>query len=143
MGAIIWQKSYKNVFFCRRHGARPFLGSGTTVKVALELNRNAIGKEKLGIKGRLLTRFDVKILKQAEKKKHKIVNYEPQIKDAKPLVDLNKLTFKKETFYKVAEIVDENAIKLDTELLVKFLGVEVINKEETIRYLNNCVLKGK
>jgi len=130
----------------------PFLGSGTTVKVALELNRNAIGyeinenfidiiMEKLGIKGKLLTSFDVKITKKTGNRIPKNINYEPQIKDAKPLIDPNKLTFQKETFYKVVEIVDANTIKLDTELLVKFLGVEVIDKEKTIKYLNNYVLK--
>ena len=130
----------------------PFLGSGTTVKVALELNRNAIGyeinenfidiiMEKLGIKGKLLTSFDVKITKKTGNRIPKNINYEPQIKDAKPLIDPNKLTYQKEPFYKVVEIVDANTIKLDTELLVKFLGVEVIDKEKTIKYLNNYVLK--
>jgi len=130
----------------------PFLGSGTTVKIALELNRNAIGyeinenfldiiKEKIGTKSRLLTNFDVQILKKTEYIKPKIVNYEPLIKDAKPQIDPKKLIFKKGTFYKVVEIIDENTIKLDTGLLVKFLGVEILNKEETIKYLNDYLLK--
>ncbi|MCD6147876.1 site-specific DNA-methyltransferase, partial [bacterium] len=74
----------------------PFLGSGTTLKVALELNRNGIGyeineeylkviKEKIGI-DRTLLRYSNKIEIIERNKKLNIpeVNYIPSIKDAKP-----------------------------------------------------------
>ena len=129
----------------------PFLGSGTTVKAALKLHRNAIGyeinenfleiiKEKVGMNS-LLNSFNIQIVKKFVDVKPKEVDYKPIIKDAKPQMDPNKLIFKKETFYRVVEIVDEATIKLNTGLLVKFLGVEVVNKEETMKYLNEYLLK--
>ena len=130
----------------------PFLGSGTTVKVALELKRNAIGyeinekfveiiKEKIGIKNSLLKIYNVEIVKRDEEIKINDVNYIPNIQDAKPQLDPKKLNFKKGSLYKVVDIVDENTIKLNTGLLVKFLGVNIVDKEKAIKYLKEYLLK--
>ena len=131
----------------------PFLGSGTTVKVALELNRNAIGyeinknfldiiEEKLGLKHGLL-RFsnNIKIIKRENKIEVPEVDYIPRIKDAKPQIDPKKFNFKDSRLYKVTEIIDEHTIKLDTGLIVKFLGVVVNKKVEALKYLKEYILK--
>jgi len=129
----------------------PFLGSGTTVKVALELKRNAIGyeinenfleiiKKKIGLQESLFDTYNVEVVERLENIKPKDVDYEPNIQDAKPLIDPKKIDFRKNALHKVVEIVDENTIKLDSNLLVKFLGVEIIKKKETIEYLRNYIL---
>jgi len=130
----------------------PFVGSGTTVKVALELKRNAVGyeinenfleiiKEKMSIKNSLLRVYDVEIIKRNEKIKLNNVNYKPSIQDAKPQLDPKKLNFRKNALYKVVDIVDENTIKLNTGLLVKFLGVNIVDKDRAIKYLKEYLLK--
>ncbi|MEN3186700.1 MAG: site-specific DNA-methyltransferase [Atribacterota bacterium] len=131
----------------------PFLGSGTTVKVALELERNAIGyeinkdfleiiKEKIGMKESLPGfRDDILIIeRKGEKLELPPVDYTPRIQNAKPQIDPKKFNFKGNRLYKVIEIVDENTIKLDTGLTVKFLGVRINKKEDTIRYLRDYIL---
>ncbi|MCM8811363.1 MAG: site-specific DNA-methyltransferase [Candidatus Omnitrophica bacterium] len=134
----------------------PFLGSGTTVKVALELKRNAIGyeinrnflkiiKEKLGVKENL---FEVpSTIEIIEKDKKKIslssVSYTPKIKDAKPQIDPRIFNFKKDRLYKIVEIIDEETIKTNTGLCVKFLGIKVDKKKETFEYLQNYILGKK
>jgi len=131
----------------------PFLGSGTTVKEALNLRRNAIGyeinekflkiiKEKLGLKQSLLPFSEnIQIIKRQTPIKVDKISYVPKIKDAKPKIDPKKFNFKKDRLYKVIDIIDEQTIKLDTGLLVKFLGVKVINKEKALEYLHNRILK--
>ena len=130
----------------------PFLGSGTTAKVALELNRNAIGyeinggflkiiKEKLGL-GQLNFAHDIQIIKRDRITRiiPQNVRYIPRIKDAKPRIDPKMFRFKDERLYRVVEIIDESKIKLDTGLIVKFISVKVNKKEEAIKYLMDYLL---
>jgi DNA modification methylase len=130
----------------------PFVGSGTTVKVALELKRNAIGyeinedfleiiKEKIGIKKFLFNIYNIEIIKRNEKIKFDDIDYVPSIQDAKPQIDPKKLNFKKDTLYKVVDIIDENTIKINNGLLIKFLGVKIIDKDKTIKYLKEYLFK--
>ena len=131
----------------------PFLGSGTTVKEALNLRRNAIGyeinekfleiiKEKLGLKQSLLPFSEnIQIIKRQTPIKVDKISYVPKIKDAKPKIDPKKFNFKNDRLYRVVDIIDKQTIKLDTGLLVKFLGVKVINKEKALEYLHNRILK--
>ncbi|WP_448516455.1 DNA methyltransferase [Pseudothermotoga sp.] len=131
----------------------PFLGSGTTVKVALSLNRNAIGyeinkeflnvmKERIGLENRLFTLGEVQIVERKEKIEiDSGCEYEPTIRDANPRIDPKEVSFGKENLHKVVEIVDEETMRLDNDLLVKFLGVKVIEKERTIEYLKRYLLK--
>ncbi|MFN3134198.1 MAG: DNA methyltransferase [Candidatus Kryptonium sp.] len=131
----------------------PFLGSGTTMKVALELKRNAIGyeinkdflsiiKEKLGIKGDLFGLYDY--IQVIERKEGKLelppIDYTPGIQNARPKIDPKKFKFKGDRLYKVVEIVNEDTIRLNTGLIVKFLGIRINKKEETIQYLRNYIL---
>jgi len=132
----------------------PFLGSGTTVKVALELKRNAIGyeineeflkmiKEKIGLRKDLFGFFkNVEILKRKEEEPLRLpeVPYIPKIQDAKPVIDPKKFRFGEDRFYKVVEIINEEAIRLNTGLIVKFLGVKIDKKESTLRYLRDYIL---
>lgn len=131
----------------------PFLGSGTTVKAALDLSRNGIGyeinreflsiiKEKLGLKNSLLGfSNNVEITERTGKIEVDEVDYVPRIKDAKPKIDPKMLKFNGERLYKVVEILDERTMKLDTGLKVKLLGVEVRDKERAVEYLKNYVLR--
>jgi len=131
----------------------PFLGSGTTVKAALTLNRNAIGyeinekflniiKEKLGLKQSLLQfSGNIRIIKRKTPIEIDEVDYIPRIKDAKPKIDPRKFNFKNDRLYRVVDIIDEQTIKLNTGLLVKFLGIKIIKKEEALEYLRNRILR--
>ncbi|PXF53104.1 MAG: DNA methylase N-4 [Candidatus Methanophagaceae archaeon] len=131
----------------------PFLGSGTTVKAAMELNRNAIGyeinenflnviKEKLGLnRGLLVFSNNIQIIKRAKKIEIEEIDYKPKIKDARPIIDPNKFNFKNNRVYKVIDIIDERTIKLNTGLIVKMLGVKISDKERAIRYLMDYILK--
>jgi len=124
----------------------PFLGSGTTVKVALELKRNGIGyeinKDFLNFIKRKINQTEK--LEIIERPKTKIdlpeINYVPMIQDAKPKIAPEKFNFKGERLYRVNEIIDENTIKLDTGLKVKFLGVKINKKEKALNYLNKYIL---
>jgi len=131
----------------------PFLGSGTTVKVALEQGRNAFGyeinhsfleliKEKLGLANSLPgLGKDVKIVERQENKYINFdSNYIPSIKNEKPQIDPLLFGFKAPKLYKVAGIIDDHTIQLDTGLKVRFLGVRVVKKDETIQYLKNRLL---
>jgi len=131
----------------------PFLGSGTTLKVALELKRNAIGyeinekyldviKNKLGLNESLL-RFvnNIEIIKREHGIDTEEVDYIPRIKEAKPKIDPNKLNFKNDKLYEVVDIVDEQTILLDTGLKIKFLGVNIIKKQEVLEYLKKYLLR--
>lgn len=128
----------------------PFVGSGTTLKVANLLQRNAIGyeinekfldiiKQKISFKDILFTKIDV--IKRETKTEVKPIDYTPSIQDAKPEIDPKKLNFKKDSTYKVIDILSEDTIKLNTGLNVKLLGVKILDKEKSLEYLKSHVLK--
>jgi DNA modification methylase len=131
----------------------PFLGSGTTVKVARELGRNSVGyeinerfldiiQEKIGIKDKLPIFLDeIKIIKRH--KEHidfPIIDYISIIQDAKPQFDSKEFDSKREKLHKVVQVINEDKLKLDTGKTVKLLGIKIDRKEATIDYLNDYIL---
>jgi len=133
----------------------PFAGSGTTLKVALDLDRNAVGyeiqprylglmRQKLGV-GRLLAR-EVLI----SEREHPLPpvpspeGYKPHVKDARPLVEPGLL--EPNTTYRVAALESLEGglpvLLMDNGLRVSLLGVAIIpNKHEEVRsYLRRYVV---
>jgi len=70
-----------------------------------------------------------------------ITDYTPNIKDAKPKISPKKFKFEGERLYRVIDILSEDTIKLDTGLIVKLLGIEIIPQKvkEAKRYLEKYV----
>jgi modification methylase len=126
----------------------PFAGSGTTLKSALELGREAIGyeinPEFVELIKRKVGTLNLKIIERKENPRFLEVNYQPRIKDAKPIIEEKKLRFGKQKFYKVVEVISEKELLLDTGLVVRLLGLEVPKSKakEAMDYLNKYV-KGK
>ena len=127
----------------------PFLGSGTTAKVALNLNRNTIGYE---INENFLEIINKKVKEGNSDKKIEIIrrnkeifpekiNYQPRIKDAEPIIEPENLRFGKNNLYKVVSISENARLELDSGLVVKFRGIKIKNLEETLSYLKKYVLK--
>lgn len=133
----------------------PFLGSGTTIKAALNLERNSIGyeinekflpiiKKRIDITQTLIgLERKIEIIKRDKPVKiEEVIEYIPNIKDAKPSISPELFRFKHERLYKVKKILDESTIELDTGLIVKLLGIKIIKKNEAKNYLEKFV-KGK
>lgn len=120
----------------------PFLGSGTTAKVALELGRNAIGYElnadylplireklcpgQLGFDaprvGFLSSPTTSETLPKAPPSQ-----YHPHVTDARPIRDETTLRAKREAepLYKVVEVIDERTLRLESGGQIQLLGIEV------------------
>lgn len=135
----------------------PFLGSGTTAKAALNLQRNCIGYEinekylpiirnKIGLNYDLFGSFnETEVIRQTKSiSAGKSTKYIPSIQDAKPIISPDKFKFNDERLYKVVKIVNEVTLELDTGLIVKLLGIERLESqaEKALKYLNEYV-KGK
>lgn len=131
----------------------PFLGSGTTMKVALELQRNAMGyeinedflqtiKSKLGMHGRLAGFYnDIQVVKSTKKARTLArIDYTPWIQDATPQVDPKEFDSKRDKLYKVIDILDEGALKINTGHIVRFLGIRIDKRDETFEYLSKYLL---
>jgi DNA modification methylase len=135
----------------------PFVGSGTTIKAALELGRNAIGyevqpayipiiREKLNIdsliapNARILTR--TACLNPVEAPKA----YQPRIKDAKPQTEPRSPQVKPEETHKIVALRNDGAhapvLLTDSGLTVSLLGVVVPPhlREQVQDYLKRYVI---
>jgi len=130
----------------------PFLGSGTTVKVALESARNAVGFEinpdfleaiprKIGVRDRLPFYNELHLIK-TDKRIEELpeIDYTPAIRDAAARQEAPGRRVNPADLHKVTRIIDENTIELDIGLNVRFLGVQVDKKAETIDYLRSRIL---
>ncbi len=135
----------------------PFLGSGTTAKVAVELGRNAVGyeinesflqviKDKLGItEDRLLKTHEFEIIRRNKDflLNESSVPYLPNVKDTNHKIDPGLLKFNKEKTYKVTAAESADTLVMDNGLRVKLLGI-IVSKDkldDVLRYFNNFVLK--
>jgi len=130
----------------------PFLGSGTTVKAALDLARNAVGyeinpdfleavPEKIGGSDRLPFYPEIQIIKPDKAiEELSEIDYTPAIRDAVVLPQAPFIQAKTATLHKVTGIIDEQTIGLDNGHRVKFLGVRVDRRVEALEYLRNRIL---
>ncbi|MCD6531438.1 site-specific DNA-methyltransferase [bacterium] len=127
----------------------PFLGSGTTAKVSLQLDRNVIGyeinenfleiiKEKVNLD--MFVRH-CEIIKRDKPITVEHIDYTPIIKDAKPVIEPDKLKFGRDKLYKVVDVLDDGKLKLDTGVVVKLRGIIITNLEATVLYLRRYILK--
>ncbi|MFH1070043.1 MAG: site-specific DNA-methyltransferase [Candidatus Glassbacteria bacterium] len=133
----------------------PFVGSGTTVKVAMNNNRNAIGyeinadfekiiRDKLNFtEPLLLSDFKVNFVSRGQSL-HNLpeISYEPSIQDANQKIDPKLFNFRDKQTYKVLEITESNFLVLSTGLKVRLLGLKIPkeNEIEVFKYLRNFVL---
>ncbi len=133
----------------------PFAGSGTTIKVALELHRNAIGyeiqpdfipviKEKLGISSPSLFSHLISFIHRSKPLPpvQPPMEYMPRCQDARPLIDPEKVRLDKEATYRVTAILDAHTLRMHNGLIVRLLGITVPPQleEKAIAYLHRFVL---
>jgi DNA modification methylase len=130
----------------------PFLGSGTTVKAALELGRNSVGFEinpdfleaipqKIGGRDCLPFYRQIQIIKPNKKiEELPEIDYTPAIRDAAARQEAPGRRVNPADLHKVTRIIDEKTIELDTGLNVRFLGVQIDKPAETIDYLRSRIL---
>jgi len=133
----------------------PFLGSGTTVKVALEQGRQGMGYEinedyleiiqkKTGSRDRLPFDGDVQIIKRDKEIANlPDIGYIPRIQDARPQSGEAEINFKRNNLCKVIQIADENTLRLSTGQTVTFLGVKIEKRDAVLTYLHDKLLGKK
>ncbi|MDW8107509.1 MAG: site-specific DNA-methyltransferase [Armatimonadota bacterium] len=117
----------------------PFVGSGTTLKVALELGRNAVGYEVQPefislIRQRFASNL---LLSEALQVRERTISYTPaelpegytpRIKDARPLIEPDKLRFEPNATYRVRSVECAQGMPLlitDNGLRLTLLGLQV------------------
>lgn len=130
----------------------PFLGSGTTVKAALDLGRNAVGYEinpdflegvpqKIGGRDRLPFYSEIHIIKPNKRiEELPQIDYTPAIRDAEPRPEGHRPQMSPDRLHKVTQIIDERTIALDNGARVAFLGVRIDKQAETLDYLRTRIL---
>jgi len=130
----------------------PFLGSGTTVKAAFELGRNAVGyeinadfgdiiREKMGLKEARRLFANIQIIERAKEiPTTQLLKYEPRLQDSQPLPGPADVPPNTPTLPKVAAIRDDETLLLDDGRAIAFLGIKIDRKEEAKRYLQDYLL---
>ena len=131
----------------------PFLGSGTTTKASMLLQRNSVGyelnqqfepliREKLGIdQEQVFQDLNFEILHREKRINVHYSKYRPAIQDFQPVMEQDKSPPKKEELYRVVSVLDKSTVELDDGLRVGILGVCDFD-ERTFDYLNEFI-KGK
>jgi modification methylase len=140
----------------------PFLGSGTTLKATLDLERNGVGyeinpdyldtiRQKVGARravqietigpiGPIGPMGPIEENPGAKGEEAGTRGYVPAIQDANPQMDPTEFDESREVSYKVKEIVDPCALRLDTGHHVRLIGVRCEEPEKTLAYLRKRVL---
>jgi modification methylase len=130
----------------------PFLGSGTTVKAALDLSRHAVGYEinpeflqavpqKLGGQDCLSFFPELHIIKPNKKiEELPEINYTPAIRDAAARQEAPGRRVNPADLHKVIRVIDAHTLEIDTGLQVRFLGVQIDQPAETFDYLRRRLL---
>jgi len=121
----------------------PFLGSGTTMKAAIELGRMPIGYEINGdylkvVMEKLGNAFDaVKVVERKGQVPSTLVDYTPRIQNAMPVIDPQEESKGMPFLQKVIGIVNERTLELEGGRKVGLLGVKVpaANRKMVLRYL--------
>ena len=129
----------------------PFLGSGTTMKAAIDLGRLAVGYEineayMEVLMGKLGDRFDAVQVLHPERPARPLrpVDYRPSIQDARPKVDPRSERMGAPEPVKVVDITDETTLRLEDGRSVRLLGLKVakVHRQKVLDYLNGRV-RGK
>jgi len=130
----------------------PFVGSGTTVKAALDLGRNAVAyeinedfltaaSEKLGGRDCLPFYRAIQIIKPNKRiEELPEIDYTPAIRNAEPQPDGHRPQLSPDRLHKVIQVIDEHTITIDNGARVTFLGVRIDKQAETLDYLRTRVL---
>ncbi|GIV20985.1 MAG: methyltransferase [Armatimonadota bacterium] len=129
----------------------PFLGSGTTAKVAIELGRQAVGyeiqrefeptiREKLGLNERASFEVPFRLVyrQQPLPPVEPPEGYMPRIQDARPLARFEQ---RRELAVKVTAVIDEHTLQIEDGRRVRLQGVVVPpeRRNEAIDYLRRYV----
>jgi len=130
----------------------PFLGSGTTVKVALALGRNALGYEINGDfledlpgnsgRGAGLPLYNEIRIIRVDKRIEELpeIDYTPAIRNAAPRPEFPGLQFGAHRLAKVTQIIDAETIRINNGPNIRFLGVRIDRPAETVDYLRTRIL---
>ncbi len=136
----------------------PFAGSGTTIAVALKLQRRAVGYEiqpayttvlqqRLGMEEPTL--FDPPVAIVYRETSLPLVdpppNYRPMVQDARPTRnEPHRSPSGRENTHKIIEVLDELHLKTDTGFTIKLLGIHIPpeKQQEALDYLRQYV-RGK
>jgi DNA modification methylase len=124
----------------------PFVGSGTTLRAGLGLQRNVIGYEiNEGFMEIIETKVGpgVEVIRRQSAIPLPEVTYSPGIQDTKPGEYSGERTVDKEDLHKVTAIVDAQTLEVDSHLRVEFLGVNIDDEAAALEYLDKCVLGGE
>jgi DNA modification methylase len=133
----------------------PFLGSGTTVKAALDLGRNVVGYEinpdflevisqKIQA-GKSLPLFNKIHLIETDKKIEEVpeIGYTPAIRNAAARPEAPGLAVNPADLPKVTQIIDAQTIRINDGPKVRFLGIKIDKQAEALDYLRNRILGKK
>jgi DNA modification methylase len=125
----------------------PFAGSGTTLKVALDLRRDSIGYEvnrdfikvmRSKLAGIAPQEPEVSVIRRRRKMSHSEVPYMPSIQNARPAGPARRRP--PEALHKVTAVTGENTIRIGRSRRVRFLGVKITDAAKARDYLRRYVL---
>lgn len=125
----------------------PFLGSGTTLRAALELERGGVGYEinedYVETMREKLTLADsppqVTMVRRERGIEPIVANYTPQIQDAHPVADPKEKNESRQTLHKVMRIAEGGVLELEGGIQARLLGVKIDHPRPVHEYLERYV----